>query len=76
MREIKGHKSERLWILLYLQTTKATYMCLALLWHRLNVMSKSFCTVKGFTNQFIGTHMNINDNRELALRISHDPVLW
>ena len=31
--------------------------------------------MKGFTNRFIGTHMYINDNRELALRISHDPVL-
>ena len=76
LQEIKGHKSERLRILLYLQTTKGTWLWSALLWHRLNVISKSFCTVKGFTNRFIGTHMYINDNRELALRISHDPVLW
>ena len=39
-------------------------MFLALLQHRLNAMSKSFCTVKGFTNRFIGTHMYINDNKD------------
>ena len=55
LQEIKGHKSERLRILLYLQTTKVTWLWSALLWHRLNAISKSFCTVKGFTNRFIGT---------------------
>ena len=65
LQEISWHKSERLRILLYLQTTKGTSLWSALLWHRLNVMSKSFCTVKGFTNRFIGTHIYINDNRDL-----------
>ena len=65
LQEISGHKSERLQILLYLQTAKATYLSSALLWHRLNAISKLFCKVKGFTNRFIGTHMYINDNRDL-----------
>ena len=55
LQEIKKHLRERLLILLYLQTTKGTCLWSALLWYRLNAISKSFCTVKGFTNRFIGT---------------------
>ena len=60
LQEIKGHKSERLWILLYLQTAKGTFLWSALLWHGLNAISKSFCSTKGFTNRFCYWHMHIN----------------
>ena len=72
LQEIKGHKSERLRILLYLQTAKGTWLWSALLWHRLNVISNSFCTVKGFTIDLLArtcTSMITG-----TWRISYDPL--
>ena len=64
LQDIKGHKSKRLRILLYLQTKKGTYLSSALLWHGLNAISKSFCTAKGFKSRFIGT-CTLMYNRDL-----------
>ena len=75
LQEINWHKCERLRILFYIQTTKATCLWSALLWHRLNAISKSFCTVKGFTNRFIARTLWISHNPLFTISVKQW-VVW